>query len=185
MRSRQDTGEVRLLKEAQNGNAEAFGALYTLYAASVFRFLYAQLGDRQDAEDLTVEVFLRAWKSMPDYRYQGISFTAFLLRIARNLVVDCYRSKRLPDGDLPDDDQYTPGLVAADPGELVMEKMEKLELHGLLRQLPRDYRDVLSARFLSGLSAEETAEMMGRSAGAVRVLQFRALQALRKLINGS
>lgn len=182
MRSRSDSGEVRLLKEAQNGNAEAFGGLYTLYAVDVFRFLYTQLGNRQDAEDLTVEVFLRAWKSLPDYRYQGISFIAFLLRIARNLVIDCYRSKRPADGDLPDDDQLVHGLVDSDPSDLAADKVEKLELHALLSQLPDDYQNVLTARFLSGLSPEEIAEMMGRSPGAVRVLQFRALRAIRKLM---
>ena len=185
--------DTRLIKDAQAGNPEAFGVLYERHALTVFRFLSAHLDDTLDVEDLTDDVFLKAWRALPRYRENGVPFTAFLLRIAHNTLIDYYRNARRTEVNLePEEDQEAGETRAArgsradnpDPGETVITNLEHRELRLRLDCLRKDYRTVLVARFLSELSPEETARVMGKTAGAVRVLQHRALAALRKLLDG-
>ena len=176
--------DVQLLKKAQNGDAQAFGELYERHALAVFRFLYAHLDDRLDAEDLTEEVFLRTWRTLPRYRDQGVPFKAFLFRVAHNALVDHYRSHSRTKGELSIEDSVIHDL-RDEPGSLFLQNQEHQELRNTLAGLREDYQTVLIARFLADLSPEETAQVMGRSVGAVRVLQHRALTALRKLLEGA
>ena len=180
----QDIDDVQLIVLAKDGEADAFGELYERYVQTIFRFVYVRLDDRRDAEDLTEEVFLRVWQSLPNYREQGVPFLAFLFRIARNAVIDFYRSSKssahqesIEDNPLQD--------LRSDPGEQAITNLEHQELRRILDTMREDYRMVLVLRFLSELSPEETAQVMGRSTGAVRVLQHRALAALRSILEGS
>ena len=168
-----------LLKEAQQGDAEAFGALYERHAAAIFRYLYVHLSSRPDAEDLTSEVFLRAWQSLPRYHQRGVPFRAYLFRIAHNALVDHYRHSQQAQRLVQEED---PASLAdwSDPDEALAGKTDRMELSGLLAGLREDYRTVLALRFLSQLSPVETAMVMQRAPGAVRILQHRALEALRK-----
>ncbi len=177
----QEVDDIQLLKAAQRGEAEAFGELYERYAGRVFRFLYAHMDNREDAEDITEDVFLRVWKSLSGYREQGVPFLAYLFRIARNALIDHYRrsggaKKDVALEDLPLKDHKP------DPVETVMINLEHQKLRQTLEHLREDYRTVLVLRFLGELSPEETAHAMGRSSGAIRVLQHRALTALRSLM---
>jgi RNA polymerase sigma-70 factor, ECF subfamily len=183
MLDEQVASDSQLVKEAKNGSAEAFGELYERYAAPVFRFLYAQLENNMDAEDIAEEVFLKAWKALPQFRDRGTPFSAFIFRIAHNTLMDHYRSRSRPDrfADLEKQNLADP---QPQPFEQVMTKIDHQELRQTLLKLREDYRTVLVARYISDLSPEEIAQMMGRSHGAVRVLQHRALSALRKLLNG-
>lgn len=177
----QEIDDVQLLKIAQSGDTEAFGELYERYAPRVFRYLYAHLDNRLDAEDLTEDVFLRVWKSLPNYQEQGVPFLAFLLRVARNALIDHYRRSGKPEeGASIEDLPLREG--GPEPGEAVMALLEHQQLRLTLKRLREDYRTVLVLRFLSELSPEETAQAMGKSAGAVRVLQHRALAALRGMM---
>jgi RNA polymerase sigma-70 factor (ECF subfamily) len=162
-----EVDDIQLLKNAQDGNAEAFGELYERYAQRVFRFLYAHLSNQQDAEDLTGEVFL-----------------AFLFRIARNALIDHYRRTGKPKQDVSIDDVLLQDQKPS-PGDMVAANLEHQEIRETLDQLRDDYRTVLVLRFLSELSPDETAQVMGRSPGAVRVLQHRALASLRTLIENT
>lgn len=180
----QDIDDVQLIVLAKDGEADAFGELYERHVQTIFRFVYVRLDDRRDAEDLTEEVFLRVWQSLPNYREQGVPFLAFLFRIARNAVIDFYRSSKssahqesIEDNPLQD--------LRSDPGEQAITNLEHQELRRILDTMREDYRMVLVLRFLSELSPEETAQVMGRSTGAVRVLQHRALAALRSILGGS
>jgi RNA polymerase sigma-70 factor (ECF subfamily) len=174
----------QLLKSAQDGNTEAFGMLYERYADRVFRFLFAHMDNRLDAEDLTEDVFLRVWRSLPNYREQGVPFLAYLFRIARNALIDHYRRSGPVKNQVSIEDlslhDGNPG-----PGESAISSLEREELRVSLEQLREDYRMVLVLRFLSELSPEETAQVMGRTPGAVRVLQHRALSALRSMLDGN
>jgi RNA polymerase sigma-70 factor (ECF subfamily) len=173
--------DALLIDQARGGDTEAFGALYDQYAEPVFRFLFTRLDNRMDAEDLTGEVFLRAWKSLPRYRQQGYAFSAYLFQIARNLLIDHYRrSGRVESLS----DQMAGILVNPDsePADVVVKELERKELRDTFSTLREDYQTVLTLRFVSGLSSDETAQVMGRSSGAVRVLQHRALAALKKKI---
>lgn len=173
--------DTSLLQSAKAGSADAFGALYERYAPAVFRYLAAHLSSNLDAEDLTNEVFLRAWQALPTYRERGVPFLAFLLRIARNAVIDQYRRNRKGQA-YPTD--LEPILVDERPGpaENLAQRLERQEMAQVLERLNEDYRTVLVLRFINELSPQETAQVMKRSAGAVRVLQHRALAALRRLM---
>jgi RNA polymerase sigma-70 factor (ECF subfamily) len=173
--------DIQLIQLAKDGSADAFGELYERHAQSVFRFIYAHLDSRQDAEDLMDDVFLRVWNSLSGYREKGVPFIAFLFRIARNGIIDHYRrSKQTKQTtsieELPLRD-WQP-----EPGESVMTAMEHQEVRLVLERLREDYRTVLVLRFLSELTPDETAQVMGRTTGAIRVLQHRALMAMRELL---
>jgi RNA polymerase sigma-70 factor, ECF subfamily len=174
-----------LIKKAQRGDSHAFGDLYENYAPAIFRYLYAHLDSQMDAEDLTGEVFLKAWQSLPKYTERGVPFLAFLFRIARNALVDLYRqNNRLEPKDPDDMDGYTAEGVS-ETIELVGSQMEHQQILRLLHKLRPDYQSVLTLRFISALSPEETAQVMNRSVGAIRVLQHRALAALREEMDKS
>ncbi len=170
--------DEQVIKEVKSGDAEAFGVLYEQYAEMIFRYVYSHLGNRLDAEDLTEEIFLRAWRALPKYDERGLPFSAFLFRIARNSLIDYYRSHKIVQSI----DDLEMQSHEAGPEELVDTKIENHDLRKTIAALREDYRNVLIFRFLSGLSPEETAEMMQRSVGAVRVLQHRALSALKDLL---
>ena len=168
-----------LIRQAQQGNTHAFGDLYELHAPVIFRYLFAHVDSMMDAEDLTGEVFLKAWQSLPRYNERGVPFLAFLFRIAHNVLIDHYRqSDRLQEKSPADIDVYK-AEDNVEPVEFVTSKMEHQRILKTLSKLRPDYRSVLTLRFISELSPEETARAMNRSVGAIRVLQHRALAALR------
>jgi len=173
--------DSQLIRSAQDGNAEAFGELYRRHAEAIFRFLASRLSDPMDAEDLTEDVFLRVWRSLPSYNDQGVPFLAYLFRVARNALIDHYRRHDKFKGQVSIDDIPLRDKSQG-PRESVSAALERQEIHHTLDQLRKDYRNVLVLRFLVELSPAETAEVMERSPGAVRVLQHRALAALRELI---
>jgi RNA polymerase sigma-70 factor (ECF subfamily) len=172
-----------LIKRAQQGDQHAFGDLYETHAPAIFRYLYVHLDNSMDAEDLTGEVFLKAWQSLPKYIERGVPFLAFLFRIARNALVDHYRqNNRLEQKTLDDMDGYkAEGMI--EPVELIGNQMEHRQILRIISKLRPDYQYVLTLRFISELSPEETAQVMKRSVGAIRVLQNRALAALRDEID--
>jgi RNA polymerase sigma-70 factor, ECF subfamily len=169
-----------LIKQAQRGDPHAFGELYETHAPAVYRYLYAHLDNSMDAEDLTGTVFLKAWQSLPKYIERGVPFLAFLFRIARNVLVDHYRqNNRLEHKAMEDMDGYKAD-EKTEPVEMVGSQLEHQQILRVLSKLKADYRYVLTLRFISELSPEETAQVMKRSVGAIRVLQHRALNALRE-----
>lgn len=179
----QEVDDDQLLKLAKGGNAEAFGEIYERNTNLIFGFLYANLDNRLDAEDLTEDVFLRAWDYLPDFDDTGVPFSAFLLRIARNALYDHYRRSKHRANHLDIENVF---LVAdSNPVEKVSDNFRHEELREVLDELKEDYRLVLVLRFLKELSPAETAEVMERSIGAVRVLQHRAINAARKLLDSS
>jgi RNA polymerase sigma-70 factor (ECF subfamily) len=185
MPDRQNNKDSELIKQARQGDTDAFGEIYECYAPAIFRYLYSHLDNRLDAEDLTEEVFLRTWQSLPRYRDKGVPFLAYVFRIARNALVDHYRRQKKPQPELFA--EYSTSILDLSPGpaEIYSDKIEQQELHLMLNQLREDYRTVLILRFITGLSPNETAQIMDRSEGAVRVLQHRALSKLRKLVDGN
>ena len=130
----------------------------------------------------TVGIVLKKAQSLPRYRDQGFSFSPYLFRIARNSLIDTRRKRNLTKDISEDEMMKIPDKMAADPSALLSSKMQHNELVKILSQLREDYRTVLILRFFNDLNPEEISEVMGRSVGAVRVLQHRALSSLRKLI---
>lgn len=169
-----------LISRAAEGDREAFGALYERYALRIFRHAYYLTGDSVLAEDVTAQTFLNAMEAIPRYEERGAPFTSWLLRIACNLVINHKKSAKNGHAPLPESLEapgafYSPESSAqtkAD-GELIWQKV---------RHLSPEQRRVIVMRFLDDLSYEEVASILGKSVGAVRVLQFRGLQQLRDLM---
>jgi len=172
---------IALVELARGGDAEAFGLLYDHYHVSVYRFVYYRVGSVAVAEDLTSETFFRALRSMASFRWQGKDFGAWLMTIARNLTTDHFKAGRTrleyPTEDMSPHDEATEG-----PEGTVLASLANEALLGALRQLPTEQQDCLVMRFLQGLSIAQTAAVLGRSEGAVKQLQLRAVRNLAKRV---
>jgi RNA polymerase sigma-70 factor (ECF subfamily) len=176
-----DARIVALVELARGGDAEAFGMLYDHYHASIYRFVYYRVGSVPLAEDITSETFFRALRKMGSFRWQGKDFGAWLTTIARNLTTDHYKSGRTRLEQSTDDmtalDSKVEGTDSA-----VLASLANEALLAALRQLPREQQECLVMRFLQGLSIAETARALGRSDGAVKQLQLRAVRNLGRLL---
>lgn len=179
----QDQEINQLIEKAQNGDRDAFGLIYERYAEIIFRFTFSQLSNYQDAEDLTEEIFLRIWRSLPTYEQKGVPFVAYIFRIARNALIDFYRQAARNRNQISIEEELV-GQSIFEPEQQAALNTDQKEIRAKLKELREDYRNVLILRFFSGLSTEETARALGKSPGAVRVLQHRALAALKKSITG-
>ncbi len=171
-----EAGIDELAQAATLGDTEALGRLYDRMVGPVHRYVGLRVRRREDAEDITQLVFERIVAALPRYRHNGKPFTAWAFRIARNAVVDHIRRAR-PVEPLPED--YDPGNTLGLEA-LSVRGEEIRELRIAIRRLTGDQQEALALRFAAGLSAEETAQVMGRQAGTVRGLTFRAIAALRR-----
>ena len=170
---------IALVELARKGDADAFGMLYDHYQGSVYRFVFYRTRSTTLAEDLTSETFLRALRGMAGFRWQGKDFGAWLMTIARNLCTDHFKAGRtrleLTTEDMGLHDDATEG-----PENAVLTGLTNEVLLDGLRQLSDEQRDCLIMRFLQGLSIAETANVLGRSEGAVKQLQLRGVRNLAK-----
>ncbi len=176
-----------LVAAAQRGSQLAFGQLYERYVDVVFRYVLARLDDRALAEDLTSETFLRAWRRIGAVQDQGKDLTAWLTVIARNLVVDHLKSSRQRCEVLTAEitaaaDQSRDARRAGSSVEDAVTAAETAAtVRDHLAQLIPDQQQCVRLRFLEGRSVPETAAVMGRSEGAVKAVQHRALRRLAAL----
>ena len=170
-----------LLTLAQQGDGEAFGQIYDAYVGQVYRYLYYRVGSQQLAEDLTSETFLRALRRIDSFTWQGRDICAWFITIARNLVTDHYKSSRfrleVSTADMLDADRADDGIE-----QEVLDNLDNQALLAAVRQLKPEQQECVVLRFLQGLSVAETAAVMGRSDGAIKQLQLRAVRALAKLV---
>src|SRR5574341_277821 len=167
-----------LVVRAQRGNVEAIGALYDLHYQAVFRYFKVRLGDQLAAEDLTGEVFRRMLTGLPQYRAIGLPFRAWLFRIAHNLLVDFYRQESGPVLVSLQQTENQP-QSEAEPASVIEQQSTLEQAYRALAELDSLQREVLTLRFLSGLSLRETALALNKSEDAVKALQRRGLMALR------
>ena len=170
--SRNDAEEQLLIQAAQADPAR-FGELYETHFELVYAFIARRVRDRDAAEDLTSQVFQKALEYLPRFRWRGVPFAAWLLKIASNMVAD--RSKKLAkEQSLNEADEPT------EPRGLDLEAVEQQALlFQLVGKLADDQRRVVEMRFAEEKSIREIAQDLGRSEGAVKQLQFRALKNLR------
>jgi len=168
--------DSELIRRAIAGETDAFGALYERYMTDIYRYIYFRLGNARVSEDLTGTVFLRVWESLDRFQPDRISFRSWLYRVAHNLLVDRYRTQKPVDRL----DDFTLHDRQPDPEHRLIDDEESRMLAKAISHIKPEYQEVVSLRFISELSHAETARIMGRSEGAVRVLQHRALEALRR-----
>jgi RNA polymerase sigma-70 factor (ECF subfamily) len=174
-----------LVERAQAGEAEAFGLIYDRYVDTVFRFVYFRVGNRQLAEDLTADTFLRALKRIGSFTWQGRDLGAWLVTIARNLVADHFKSGRyrleVTTGDVLDADREDRGPEGS-PEAAVVDHITNVALLTAVKQLNPEQQECIVLRFLQGFSVAETAQAMGKNEGAIKALQYRAVRALARLL---
>ena len=175
---RGETPGPDLVALAQRGDMDAIGALYDQHYEAVFRYLCSRAGDRQLAQDLTGDVFKRMLTGLPQYRQRGLPFRAWLFRIAHNLLTDHYR-KESGHVSVMLDETERQGGGEADPAAVVEQKLMFEQAYRALAELGDLQRQVLTLRFLSGLSLREVALALGKTEDAVKALQRRGLAALR------
>jgi len=179
-------GEVwSLVERAQRGETEAFGLIYDRYVDTVFRFIYFRVGNRQLAEDLTADTFLRALKRIGSVTWQGRDLGAWLVTIARNLVADHFKSGRyrleVTTGDVLDADREDRGPEGS-PESAVVDHITNVTLLSAVKQLNPEQQECIVLRFLQGFSVAETAQAMSKNEGAIKALQYRAVRALNRLL---
>ena len=165
-----------LARAASTGDTTAMAVLYDELVRPIYRYIALRVQLREDAEDLTQLVFERIVAGLPRYRHTGRPFQAWAFRIARNAVIDHRRRARLHEAL----DAMDPPQVGDGPLTLALRGEELAELRRAMRRLTPDQQEALALRFGGGLSAEEAAAVMGRRAGTIRGLTFRAIGALRR-----
>jgi len=169
--------DTELVLRAIQRDQDAFGELYDRHVVRVYRHIYYMVGNAAEAEDLTAQAFLRAWEAIPRYQVRGAPFVSWLLRIAHNLGVSHLRSKR-------ESSQIHEGIVdhkmRRDPESAYEQTADEELVRKAITMLREEQRQVIILRFIEDLDYREVAEIIGKSVAAIRVIQHRALNALRK-----
>lgn len=175
-----------VVRRAQEGDSQAFGELYDRYVGPVYRFLYYRLGNPAQAEDFTSETFLRALRRLESLRFQGRDPGAWFMTIARNIVLDHVKSSRHRLEVLTDPLEHSRTVDARHavegPEDAVVNQLDGQTLLRHLQELGGEQRECVVLRFLQDLTVSETAAVMGRSDGAIKALQHRALRRLATLL---
>ena len=166
-----------LVRAAKEGDASAFGQLYERYRDAIYRYCLTRTGTSHEAEDLTSDVFVKALQSIDRYQDRGLPFVAFLYRIARNAAIDRSRTLKQP---LSVDSLITEPTSRQNVEADATLAVDRTILLTALTKVKPEHRDVIVMRFIEGYSALEVAAALGKTEGAVRTLQHRALERLRK-----
>lgn len=171
---------LELVKQAQNGNAAAFGKIYDVFAGRIFRYVHVKVKNQQQAEDILQDVFIKAWKALPQFDAQKGNFSAWLYRIATNATNDYFRQiyRKPPALELNEDI----GIATEIDGAEEIAKQSDIEtVKKVFPLLPANYARILELRFVQDFSVKETADIMDKSQLAIRLIQHRALKKLREL----
>lgn len=175
--------EKELIERAQRGDSAAFGPLYDHYIKPIYRFIAVKVGTREEAEDLAHEVFMSAWQKLPNFKLQGFPFGSWLYKIARNRVIDHYRTKK-PNVSLDDDVTLAESLFNLGEGaEAEFDLNQSLsQIKIAMLELNEEQREVITMRFVEDLSPQEIAEILDKREGTVRIIQHRAITKLKKIL---
>ena len=170
--------EKEVLARAVQGDSDAFGELYKRYVGRIYNYIYYRTGDPFDAEDLTARVFMRAMHHIRSYRDRGLPFSAWLYRIAHNLVANWYRdNSRRQEISL---EKIALSHFSADyPENVLVQTQEREILLAVIRRLPPERQQLLIMKFVERFSNAEIGQIMGRTEGAIKSLYRRTLLALR------
>lgn len=166
------------LQKAQSGNQEAFGAIYDHFAEKIYRFVYFRVGHKEVAEDVLSDSFVKAWQKINQINSPE-ALSGWLYQIARNNIIDYYRLKK----ELVPLDEVEEILIdEVNPVDTVNLNFQQKKILAVMNQLSIDQREVIKYRFFEDLTNEEIAYVLGKTEGAVRVLQHRAILKLRELL---
>lgn len=171
--------EWQIVKRAQNYDEDALHQLYETYYPKIYNYAFLQMGDVQAAEDLASDVMLKMLESIKKYNFRGLPFGAWVFRIARNRLIDLHRRrKRRGEVDLSE----TLSGTLASPESMAERALERGQLQIALKHLTDEQRQVIVLKFIQGFDNRSIGKILGRSEGAVKSLQHRALGALRRVL---
>ncbi|MFL5929467.1 MAG: sigma-70 family RNA polymerase sigma factor [Gaiellaceae bacterium] len=178
-RKESEAKRVRVLVDrAQKGERAALEELYLIHFDRIYSYLHVSVGNRHDAEDLTTQTFLKMLESIGRFRWQSAPFSAWLFRIAHNLAMDHFRANRRwqPEEDVPEPeaDEGT----SAETGAL--ESIGRKSMLELIEDLSPEQQQVLTLKFVFNFANAEAATILGKTEGAIKSLQHRALVSLQK-----
>ena len=171
-------GEEQLIRSAVGGDSSAFGSLYDRYQPAIYRFIVVKVGSREEAEDITHHVFLSAWQNVGAYKHRGHPFSSWLYQIARNMVIDHYRAKKdeVSLDKLDPESSIIPAVAQSD----LFTKLRLEKVHTAIKELKADYQYVIILRFIEDLPLKDTAAILKKSEGAIKLAQHRAIMELKK-----
>ncbi|MDQ3992707.1 MAG: sigma-70 family RNA polymerase sigma factor [Actinomycetota bacterium] len=172
----------KLVKRAQAGEREALEELYLIHFDRIYSYLHMTVGNRHDAEDLTTQTFLRMLESIGKFRFQSAPFSAWLFRIAHNLSMDHFRANRRwqPEEDVPE----SPDSEERSAEDEAFQAIGRKSMLDLIDTLSQEQQQVLTLKFVFNFSNREAATVLGKTEGAVKSLQHRALVSLQKQLAG-
>jgi RNA polymerase sigma-70 factor, ECF subfamily len=168
----------RLVELAQQGDREALESLYLLHFDRIYSYLHMSVGNRHDAEDLTTQTFLKMLEAIGRFRWRSAPFSAWLFRIAHNLAMDHFRSTRRwqPEEDVPEPED----TAESSAEDEALESIGRRSMLELIENLSHEQQQVLMLKFVFSFSNGEAGTILGKSEGAVKSLQHRALASLQK-----
>lgn len=172
-----------LLSRARAGDQQAFAEIYDSFAQKIFKFISLKIQNRQEAEDVLQDVFIKAYKGLPSLNMARLNFSAWLYKVAGNTINDYFRSKYRKPEPLGIDENFD----AADRRSLAKEISAKWDwqiVQTAFNELPVLYKQVLELRFIQNFSPEETARILGKTNLSIRLIQFRALKKLKLMLDG-
>jgi RNA polymerase sigma-70 factor (ECF subfamily) len=180
-RKESETKHVRgLVDRAQQGDRDALEELYLIHFDRIYSYLHVSVGNRHDAEDLTTQTFLKMLESIGKFRWQSAPFSAWLFRIAHNLAMDHFRASRRwqPEEEVPEPEPDESTSAEANAFQSIGRK----SMMELIEDLSPEQQQVLTLKFLFNFANAEAATILGKSEGAIKSLQHRALASLQKQI---
>ncbi|HEV8601756.1 MAG TPA: sigma-70 family RNA polymerase sigma factor [Gaiellaceae bacterium] len=166
-----------LVQRAQSGDREALEELYLLHFDRIYSYLHLSVGNRHDAEDLTTQTFLKMLEAIGRFRWQAVPFSAWLFRIAHNLAMDHFRASRRVQAE---EEVPEPRGAELSAEEQAIDSLGRTGMLELIERLSAEQRQVLTLKFLFGFGNAEVATVLGKTEGAVKSLQHRALGSLQR-----
>jgi RNA polymerase sigma-70 factor (ECF subfamily) len=180
-RPKESTDQVRkLVERAQQGDRAALEELYLIHFDRIYSYLHVSVGNRHDAEDLTTQTFLRMLEAIGKFRWQSAPFSAWLFRIAHNLAMDHFRARRRwqPEEEVPE----VPGEEEPSAELQAMQSIGRQSMLELIEDLSPEQQQVLTLKFVFNFQNVDVATILGKTEGAIKSLQHRALVSLQKQI---
>jgi len=168
-----------LIRRAKECDPSAFARIYEHYHQDIYNFVYYRVPGTHVAEDLTSEVFLKALESIDSYAFRGVPLSAWLFRIARTTVALYYRDQPTP-ANLSLEEELLP--AEGDPSDVFETGLTQKQLAQALNNLTEDQQEVIILKFVDGLSNTEVGQVLGKSEGAIKSLQHRALSSLNRVL---
>lgn len=172
-----------IFKIKHDKDPEAYGKLYDLYVSRIFRFVLFKVSSVEEAEDITSEVFLKAWQYIRTTEKRIANLNALLYRMARNAIIDFYRCRRRQDLAVSEEEEYQEIVDARNIEKEIDQKIEFKNIENYLNQLKDEYREIIILRYIEEFSINEISEILEKTKSNVRVLLHRAMKNLRELID--